>query len=203
METASPQPPQILQIYREPLKPGSEAAYSAIEEATARLAVALGCPHPYLGAESLSAPKEAWWFNGYRSAAEKERVYAAYASNAPLITALRQNSERKAALTLEPIEAFAQYRPDVSVGPPWVLGRGRFLVITVTKSNPRATGTVFEAADGTRFIVTSAQTRDEADAARAIAGLESTVLAVRPSWSFPAAEWIAADPEFWHGNHSP
>jgi len=179
------------------LKPGSEAAYQAIEEDTARISAALGCPHPYLAAESLTGSKEVWWFNGYGSAAERTRVYDAYAKNTPLVAALQRNSKRKATLTLEPIEVLAHYRPDLSVGIPWITGHGRFLVIAVTRSSRRMTGTVFETADGTRVIVTPAQTRQEADAAKALAGPESNVFGVRPSWSFPAKEWIATDSLFW------
>jgi hypothetical protein len=198
MPIATPvQPPHILQVYRERLKPGSEAAYHAIEEDTARIAAALGCPHPYLGAESVTGAREVWWFNGYASSAEQTQVYDEYAKNTRLTAALQQNSKRKAILTLEPVEVFARYRPDLTVGNPWILGRGRFLVITVTKNDRRVTGTVFEGPDGTRFIVTSVQTREHADAAKALAGPESIILAVRPSWSFPAEEWIAGDSEFW------
>ena len=95
----------------------------------------------------------------------------------------------------------AHYRPDLTVGNLWILGRGRFLVITMTKSDHRVAGTVFEASDGTRFIVTSVQTREQADAAKAVAGPESVILAVRSSWSFPAKEWIAADSAFWQLPH--
>jgi hypothetical protein len=199
--TAPARPPQILQIYREPLKPGSEAAYHAVEEDTARVAAALGCPHPYLGAESVTGAKEVWWFNGYESSAEQEQVHDDYSKNARLMAALQQNSKRKALLTLEPVEVIAHYRPDLTVGNLWILGRGRFLVIAMTKSDQRVAGTVFEAPDGTRFIVTSVQTREQADAAKAVAGPESVILAVRPSWSFPAKEWIAADSVFWQLPH--
>ena len=51
----------ILQIYREPLKPGSEDAYRAIEEDTARVCANLKCPHPHLAMESLTGPREVWW----------------------------------------------------------------------------------------------------------------------------------------------
>jgi hypothetical protein len=197
MRAFAAQPPRILQIYREPLKPGSEAAYRAIEEDTARLSTALGCPHPYLGIESLTGSKEVWWFNGYESSAEQGQVRDDYAKNTRLMAALQQNSKRKANLTLEPSEVFASYRQDLSAGTPWILGHGRFLVITGTRSGRRITGTVFEAADGTRFIITPAGTLEEADAAKALAGQESNVFAVRPSWSFPAKEWIAADSLFW------
>jgi hypothetical protein len=199
----SVRPPQILQIYREPLKPGSEARYDAIEEDTARLSAELGCPHPYLGLESLTGPKEVWWFNGYSSFAEQKQVSEVYAKNTRLIAALQQNSNKKASLTFKPSEVFANYRQDLSPGTPWILGHGRFLVITVTRSNRRIAGTVFEAPDGTHFIVTSAQTRQEADAARARSGPESNIFAVRPSWSFPAKEWIAADPLFWQPRSPP
>jgi hypothetical protein len=191
------QPAAILQIVREPLKPGSDAEFSAIEEDRARVSVRLGCPHPYLGTESLTGSKEAWWFNAYESSSEQQQVAAAYAKNTALLAEYQRTAGPKARLTLEPIETFAHYRPDLSIGKPWVPGRGRFLVITVTKSDRRITGTVFEGSDGTRFIVAPAQTRAEADAVRAFAGPEATILAVRPSWSFPAKDWVDADSAFW------
>jgi hypothetical protein len=190
-------PPPILLICREPLKPGRESAYSAIEEETARSAVALGCPHPYLAAECLTGSAEVWWFNGFESAAEQAHVADAYAKNEQWMAALTQNSARKSDCTLALIEALATYREELSAGSRWSPGAGRFLVITMTGSGAPTSGTVFETADGLRFIVTPAPTREVADARRAIAGAESRVLAVRPRWSFPAAEWVAADPEFW------
>ena len=194
---AASQPPQILQIYREELKAGSEAAYGAIEEDTAHLATALGCPHPYLGIKTLTGATEVWWLNAYASPAEQKRVYEDYAKNTQLTSALHRNSERKATLTLEHSEVFANYRQDLSTTHPWIMGRGRFLVITVTKSQSRAIGTVFESTDDTRVIIASAETRKEADAIQVRAGPDSKVFEVRPSWSFPAADWIAADPTFW------
>jgi len=191
------QPPPILQIYRERLKPGCEAAYTAIETETAQLAAALGCPHPYLGAALLAGATEVWWFNGFESSAGRQRVADQYASNGRWMAALTRNSERKASLTLDPIEALAAYRPDLTVGAPWILGRGRFLVVEVTGTDARIGGTVFESADGARYVVTPAQTREDADAAPTHGGAERFVLAVRPPWSFPAQEWIASDPEFW------
>ena len=98
------QPPPILLIAREPLKAGSEAVYRAIEEETARLAVTLGCPHPYLAAESLTGPKEVWWFNGFQSAVDRNRVADGYAKNTRWMEALQQNSQRKASVTMKVIE---------------------------------------------------------------------------------------------------
>jgi hypothetical protein len=202
MQIGSPvSPPQVLRIFRESLKPRTEAAYHAIETETARAAAALGCPHPYLGAEAVTGSKEVWWFNGYDSSAEQKQVDDAYAANAPLMAVLQQTSRRKALLTLESAEVLARYRPDLTFGDLWILGHGRFLVITVTKTDRRVAGTVFEAPDGTRFIVTSAQTREQANKAEALADPESIILAVRPSWSFPDNEWIVVDSTFWQRVH--
>ncbi len=57
-------PPQILQIHREGLKPGSEVAYREVEENAARICAELRGPHPYLAIESLTGSKEVWFFNG-------------------------------------------------------------------------------------------------------------------------------------------
>jgi hypothetical protein len=188
------QPPQILQIVREPIKPGQDDAYRVIEEETARISAVEGCPHPYLAAESLGGAKEIWWFNGYRSAAEQKQAADAYAKNGRLLSSLQQQSARKSVLTMRPIELVATFRPDLSAGAPWTVGHGRFLVITVTTQPGQRKGTVFETRDHEYVVVRTTQTRDEADR---LAKRGSTVLAVRPTFSFPAPEWIAADASFW------
>jgi hypothetical protein len=195
--SAQIQPPRILLVHRDPLKPGVEEALGEIEEDAARFCAELGGPHPYLAIESLSGPKEVWFFNGFASAAEQERVLGDYEKNTRLMAALEQIGKRKADLVLNPVEAFANYNHGLSRGAPWSVGLGRFLVITVTKSATPANGTVFETADGTKFVIQPARTREEAEAKATAAGPETNVFAVRPRWSLPAQEWIAADPEFW------
>src|SRR5207248_6662710 len=128
-----------LQIYREPLKPGVEAEYDRIESETAQKCAELRCPHAYLGMESLTTPKEVWWFNAYDSVAEKNQVADAWVKNKAALTVLGKNSKRKARLTGKGINVFANYRQELSSGPAWLIGRGRFLVITVTKTRSRGT----------------------------------------------------------------
>lgn len=193
------EPPSILQIHREAPKSGREGEYGAIEDETARVCAALGCPHSYLAIESLTGAKEVWFFNGFASPIEQQQVTEAYARNEPLLRALTQNSARKSGLTSPSVNVFARYRADLTIGRPWALGDGRFLVITVSRNRGAGEGTVFEAEDGTYFIVRPARTRTEADAAAASAGVASNVFAVRPSWSMPAREWIAADESLWRG----
>jgi hypothetical protein len=194
--SAQSEPPGILQIVRELLKPGREAEFAVVERQIAEACAALNCPHPYLAIESLSGPTEVWFFNGYASAAEQKQVAADYAKNSALMSALERLGKQKASLMETPVEQVAEYRPGSGQGAAWRLGQGRFLVIAVSKGAARLTGTLFETADGTRFTIAAFQTRTDADAARAAAP-EAEVFAVRPELSFPAREWVAFDPPFW------
>ena len=195
--SAQSKAPQILEIYRDFVKPGSEAAYSDIERDIARVCIELGFPHAYLAIESLTGPKEVWFLNGWESSAEQEQVADDYAKNAPLVAALEKHAKRKAGLVSTPIEVFAKYRQRSGGDEPWTMGMGRFLVITVTKASGRTDGTTFETAEGAKFIVLPADKREVADAKAVAIGAETRVFAVRPYWSNPAKEWISADPGFW------
>ncbi|HKZ73824.1 MAG TPA: hypothetical protein VJ011_07160 [Steroidobacteraceae bacterium] len=192
------EPPRILQIYRDFLEPGADAAYRDIEEEAARICARLRCPNPYLAIESLTGPKEVWYLNGYRSAAHVTAVAEAYRNNAPLMAALDEIPRRKAELIRTPLDVLAEYRDDLTRGGAWQLGQGRFLVIAVCRGSHDAAGTVFEARDRTLFIVASAQSRAEANAKARAAGSEARVFAVRPSMSVPAEEWVVRDPDFWY-----
>lgn len=193
----STEPAQILQIYRDFLKPGTYAEYREIEEDAARICARLKCPNPYLAIESLSGPKEVWYLNGYRSAAHQTAVVEGYQNNAPLMTALNTIPIRKAGLILAPVDTITRYRQELTSARPWCLGEGRFLVIAEGKHHENAKGTVFEADDGTRFSIRSAQSRKEADGMTADEPAKARVFAVRPTMSMPSQEWIGSDPEFW------
>ena len=199
MMQSVPIPSPILYIAREPLVAGGENVYRKIEQETARLSARLGCPHPYLAMESLTGPKEIWWFNGFHSSEDQRQVGEAYQTNAPFSAALKKNRDRKASVTGKVIEIVAQYRPELTSGAPWILGHARFLAIAVTKDRPSSAGTVFQAADGTFFVFSPARTRKQADRLAASTP-GSTVVVARPSFSFPAKDWVAADPRFWRAN---
>ena len=76
--------------------------------------------------ESLTGPKEIWWFDGFDSPEGQRQVAQAYEKNPPLSAALKKNSDRKAALTGKVIEILAHYRPELTGGVPWILGHGRW-----------------------------------------------------------------------------
>ena len=183
----------ILQIYREHVKAGCEADYASLEQETARIAMVLRCPNPYLAAESLTGPKVVWWFNAYESAEAQKRVALDYMKNAPLMDQLQRNSARKVPWTYDASDVFAYLRPQASTGAAWEPGQGRYLSITESNGSDRTVGTMFETPDGLRFVIAAFATRGEAN----VHSPRAHLLAVRPEWSFPSRQWIDADPQFW------
>lgn len=193
-------PPQILQIYRDSVKEGGEAAYKTIEEDAARICADLRFPHPHLAIESLTGPKEVWWLNAFESETERQQLTVDYTKNPALVAALEGIAKRKEEVTGTPVNVFATYRADLSRGVLWNPSGARFVVVTVTNEDLRIEGPFFEAPDGTQFILRPVGTRTEAEVLAKAAGAETMVFAVRPYWGMPAKEWIDADPEFWKSN---
>jgi hypothetical protein len=195
------EPPRILYIAREFWKPGHRADLSRIEAEAARTCIALKPPHPWLGLESVTGSKEVWYLNGFTSKEDQDQVAEAYNKRPDLLAAMSQFKLERARFESEPAkEGAANYRADLSRGNPWNMSQDRFLVITVTKGNAQSEGSVFETTDGLRFIVAPAKTKQEAKAKLASAGPGAKIFAVRPDFSMPAPEWIAADPSFWAGH---
>ena len=191
------QPPAILQIHREIVKPGLEAEFRRVERDIARACTTLGGPHPYLGLESLTGAKEIWFFNGYASENERQQAVDGYANNSALMTALGKLGREKANLIDTPVEVFAEHRPGLSRGAPWTLGQGRFLAISIGTGESRAGGTVFETADGIRFGIAAFRTRSEAKMRRQAPNLAPTCSRSAPSGACLTHAWIAGDPDFW------
>jgi hypothetical protein len=193
-------PPKILLIYRDILKPGTDVVFKTVEEDAALICAELHCPNSHLAIESITGTKQVWWLTPYESEADVEKIANGYASNPNLIAALMGISKRRKNLVEPGNDLFVKYRADLSRGAQWRLGGARFFVVTVTKGDPPVAGSVFEAPDGTRFILRTAHTRREADSLVVPAGSGAIIFAVRPYWGMPAREWIKADPEFWKAN---
>jgi hypothetical protein len=197
MSTVVESPPPRMLFYRDAILPGQEATYETIERDAARICAEMRCPNVHLAIESLSGPKEVWWLTPFTSEEDKQRILTAYANNVPLSTALAGITKRKEGVVAPPVEVFTNYRADLSRGATWEIARARFFVVTVTNGESPVPGSVFEAPDGTRYIVRLTATREAADDLARKAGAGTIVFAIRPYWGMPAKEWIAADPEFW------
>jgi hypothetical protein len=193
--------PRFMYIYRDSIKHGVDSAYGVIEDDGAQICADLRCPNPYIGIESLSGPHEAWWINVFATKADTARVANVYATNRALSTALGGVAERKGALIGTPIQGFATYRRDLSRGPAWSLAGARFIVISITRDQHAVNGSVWTTADSTLYVLRPVRTRREADALAA--KNHARVFAVRPNWSMPAPEWVAADAAFWRSAPAP
>jgi hypothetical protein len=188
--------PPLLQITIEPIRPGKEAEYGAIEEELALLCARLGCPNSYLALLSLDTPKETWWLVSYASQADVERVAAGYTGNQPLLDGLRALAAKKIGIADAPTEHWTKPSADSSAAGPWQIGATRFAVIATEGGSGF---TVFETSDGRRFVVAGAETGAAAAVVATRLGSSARVFEVRVSWSRPAQEWTAANPELWAG----
>jgi len=191
--------PQFLLIVRERLRPGSEEAYDKNELQLATVCATLKCPHPYLALATVTGPREVWWLNAFASQEERDSLYAAYARNRPLMTAMRPLGKRKEDFRESITSTMMEFRRDLSTSTLRIDG-ARFLIITAAQDKRTAIGAVFEATDGRRFVIASAGERGVAEDPGAQIGPEATMLAVHPPWSFPDEAWIAADPGFWRSS---
>jgi len=187
------QVPAILQITIERIHAGGEIRYGEIEERMAETCTRLGCPNSYLALEAVVPPTEVWWFVEYATDADVERVRQAYEQNRPLLSALADLAALKRDITDMPVEHMTKHRSGLSIGANWRVGSEPFVVI----GTGAGTGSVFESAEHALFTVVAAASPVEANAVAARLGPGARVFRVRPSWSRPAAPWVAANPQLW------
>jgi len=173
---AQTRPPQILEIYRDYLKPDAIAANHKLERRAENLCRTLGFTHPYLTIESVSGPAEMWYLNGFDSEGEVEKLRGEFQQNKKLLAGLDDITRQKVPLKRsESTDEFVSYRPDLSRGDPWIIGQGHFLVIVLFDGNPPIDGTVFEFKNGSRMLVRTTQTASEARVLAASAGSAARV----------------------------
>jgi hypothetical protein len=191
------QPPPLLQIVQERLKPDAEQAYGKIEEDLARLCARMKCPNRYLALASVELPREVWWLNTYGSQAGVDRVGEAYTRDPTLLAAMSELAQRKKDLTSDPVDLMTTLRRDLSDASPWMIGEVRFAVVLELSAPVKASGAVFQAPDGRAFVFAAASDREQADRIGSALGRAARVFEVRPQWSFPYDAWVARNPALW------
>jgi hypothetical protein len=188
--------PNLLEIFRDFVKPGREAEFRAIEEDAARICAEHAYPHVHIALQSLSSPREIWWLNEFDSIEERDLIGRQYESNPALVAAFEAIHERRKAVVDPPIDVIARYNPGLSRGKAWRFP-AKFYVTSVTPNDPEIPGSVFDGPDGTHFVLCPVDTLEDAVLMGGDAGL---VFALRPYWGMPAREWVAADREFWEAS---
>jgi hypothetical protein len=164
-------PPRILEVNRDYLKLDAVAANRKLERRAEDLCRTLGFTHPYLAIESVTGSPEMWYLNGFDSEVEVEKLRREYQQNTKLLVAINDITRQKAPLKhSESTDEFVNYRPDLSRGDPWIIGRGRFFVIIFFDGDPPLNGTVFEMKDGSKMLVRTAQSSSDAHVLAASSG---------------------------------
>ena len=187
---------RFLLIVRERVRLGSEDAYDDNERQIAAACTALKCPHAYLALTTVTEPTDVWWLNAFASVEERHSVEASYAGNGPLMAAIAPLAARKHTFRESIASTMTEFRRDLSASALRVAGT-RFVAVTTGFEGQAAVGSVYQAADGSRFTFAVAQKADAAYDLGARMGTSARILRVRPEWSFPDQDWIAADPGFW------
>jgi hypothetical protein len=135
-QQAQAPPPAILEIYRDPVKPGKLPEYTRAESEAA-LACARASTWPYMAIQSISGPQtEVWYLEGFDSYAAVERSGEPFIKNVTLAGDLNRLMETKANLVGDSHVVFAHYRDDLSSSVELVQPRTRFYTVTMVTVRP-------------------------------------------------------------------
>jgi hypothetical protein len=128
-------PPMILNIYRETIRIGKNAAHEANEQAWAGMLAKAQWPTGWLGTTAISGSNEAWYFTGYPSweAFEKD-TNAKEAAEALADT--KKYSALDGELLTNTSQIIARYRPGMSYKANVNLGNMRYFSINTVRVKP-------------------------------------------------------------------
>lgn len=128
-------PPAILNIYRETVKIGKNAAHEANEQAWAGMLAKAQWPTGWLGTTAVTGPNEAWYFTGYPSwdAFEKD-TNAKEAAEALADT--KKYSAQDGELLTNTSQMITRYRPGMSYKASISLGTMRYFTINTVRVKP-------------------------------------------------------------------
>lgn len=128
-------PPDILQISRDPVKPGKLAEYSKVETQTAEACYKAGI-WPYFAVQSITGPQETWVVSGFETYGAMEKSSEPLDLNADLGSELARLMEAKGSLVSEPTTIFLRYREDLGRNSGLVRPGTRYLTVTWTSVIP-------------------------------------------------------------------
>lgn len=128
-------PPTILNIYREVVKVGKNAAHEANEQAWAGMLAKAKWPTGWLGTTALTGPNEAWYFTGYPSwdAFEKDTKAKEAADS---LADTKKYSAVDGDLLSNTNQIIARYRPGLSYQATSDLGQYRYFTINTVRVKP-------------------------------------------------------------------
>lgn len=133
---AAGEPPALLVIYREEVRPGKGAAHAANEAAWSAAFRKMQSPEHWLGMTSVAGPSEAWFLSGHASYAAFEATQKA----AEAIQGLEAEGDKFSAaegdLLSRTSVIMARYRPALSYQANVSLPTMRYMTVDVVRVNP-------------------------------------------------------------------
>lgn len=213
--------PGVIQIYREPVRPGKMSFVVKIEEEAARFCATAHCPNPYVAISSITGPSDIWWINGVESFDALEKLWAGYGANREIMDRLDSIAVSKGDLVFPADVWIARLRDDLSWSARATFATNRYLSISVQRLKPGQLAAfeklrtrprpgriqwvyqVVSGSDSTFVVIAAGATAQEAMvpidilAPDLLDSSETRLYAVSPSMSFPAQAWIETDPDFW------
>jgi len=127
-----PPPPDILQISRDPVKPGKMAEYKRVE-GEAATACSRANTWPYMTWQAISGPDEVWFVSGFDSYAAMERSAEPFVRNAGLAGELSRITDSKSNLVSDSRTVFLRYREDLGHNRGLMRPQTRFFTATVVQ----------------------------------------------------------------------
>ena len=182
-----PPPPDILQIYREPVKPGKMAEYKHVE-AEAAMACSRANTWPYITMEGITGPQEVWFVSGFDSYAVMERSAEPFVRNATLASELNRIMDAKGNLVSESRAIFLRYRPELGNNRGLMRPQTRFFTATMVLVNQGHEREYEESQRILRGVRERAAAADNRAIYQVVSGMpQNTYLTLSPYHSFREA----------------
>lgn len=138
-------PPTLLVIYREEVRPGRGAAHTANEQAWAAAFTKGQAPIQWLGMSTVAGPSEAWFLSGHDSYAAFQKSEADMEANAALTAEGDKFSALDGELLNRTSTIIARHRPALSYQPRVALAEMRYMQVDIVQVRPGHGGDFAEA----------------------------------------------------------
>jgi hypothetical protein len=140
-----PDPPNLLLIYREEVRPGKGAAHATNEHAWATAFTKGQAPIQWLAMTSLSGPSEAWFLSRYDSYAAFQKSEDSMEANSVLRAEGDKFSAQESELLSRTSAIIARYRPAMSYQPKVSIPHMRYMQVDIVQVKPGHGGDFTEA----------------------------------------------------------
>ena len=143
--TAPPDPPTMLLIYREEVKPGKAAAHGTNEQGWAAALAKGHAPTQWLAMTALAGPSEAWFLSAYDSYAAIQKNQDAMEASVALTAEDDKFSAQDGELLNRTSTIIARYRPALSYQSKVAMPQMRYMQVDVVQVKPGHGGDFNEA----------------------------------------------------------